>query len=62
MEKALFEFLFSTGCRISEIVNLEVNQINWANRSAVVRGKGDKEREVYFNVRCDMAKTLFRHT
>lgn len=46
--------MFSTGCRISEIVNLEINQINWSNRSAIVRGKGDKEREVYFNVRCDI--------
>ncbi|MFC4408958.1 tyrosine-type recombinase/integrase [Chungangia koreensis] len=54
MEKALFEFMFSTGCRISEIANLEINHINWSNRSAIVRGKGDKEREVYFNVRCDI--------
>ncbi|RFU60918.1 tyrosine-type recombinase/integrase [Peribacillus glennii] len=52
MEKALFEFMFSTGCRIGEIVSLEKSRINWQNRSAVVRGKGDKEREVYFSTRC----------
>ena len=45
MEKALFEFMFSTGCRIGEIVSLEKNCINWSDRSAIVRGKGDKERE-----------------
>ncbi|MGF6949024.1 integrase/recombinase XerD [Neobacillus sp. B4I6] len=54
MEKALFEFMFSTGCRIGEIVSLEKNRINWSNRSAIVCGKGDKEREVYFNIRCEI--------
>jgi integrase/recombinase XerD len=54
MEKALFEFMFSTGCRIGEIVSLDRNSINWSNRSVIVRGKGDKEREVYFNIRCDI--------
>ena len=54
MEKAIFEFMFSTGCRIGEIVSLEKNSINWSDRSAIVRGKGDKEREVYFNIRCDI--------
>lgn len=54
MEKALFEFMFSTGCRIGEIVSLDRNGINWGNQSAIVLGKGDKEREVYFNVRCDI--------
>jgi integrase/recombinase XerD len=54
MEKALFEFMFSTGCRIGEIVTLDRNRINWSNRSAVIRGKGDKEREVYFNIRSEI--------
>ena len=54
MEKALFEFMFSTGCRIGEIVSLDKNRINWSNRSAIVLGKGDKEREVYFNIRCEI--------
>ncbi len=54
IEKALFEFMFSTGCRIGEIVSLDRNSINWGNQSAIVRDKGDKEREVYFNVRCDI--------
>jgi integrase/recombinase XerD len=54
MEKALFEFMFSTGCRIGEVVTLDRGRINWSNRSAVIRGKGDKEREVYFNIRCQI--------
>jgi integrase/recombinase XerD len=54
LEKALFEFMFSTGCRIGEIVSLDKNSVNWSNRSVIVRGKGDKERDVYFNVRSDI--------
>lgn len=46
--------MFSTGCRIGEVVTLEKNHINWSNQYAVVKGKGDKEREVYFNTRCDI--------
>jgi len=57
MEKALFEFMFSTGCRIVEIVSLDKNSINWSNRSAIIRGKGDKEREVYFNIRFGLKDT-----
>jgi integrase/recombinase XerD len=54
MEKSQFEFMFSTGCRIGEIVSLERKCINWSNRSAIVRGKGDKELEVYFNIRAEI--------
>jgi integrase/recombinase XerD len=54
LEKGLFEFMFSTGCRIGEIVTLDKVNINWSNHSAIVRGKGDKEREIYFNIRCDI--------
>lgn len=51
-EKALFEFLFSTGCRIGEVAKLNYNDINFTMNSVIVHGKGDKEREVYFDVRC----------
>lgn len=52
LEHVLVEFLYSTGCRISELQKLNKADINWENRSTVVLGKGDKEREVYFSVRC----------
>lgn len=54
MEKALFEFMYSTGCRIGEVVKLNREDINFNNHSVIVQGKGDKEREVYFNVRCEI--------
>lgn len=51
MENALFEFMYSTGCRIGEVVKLYQEDINFSTISVIVHGKGDKEREVYFNTR-----------
>ena len=51
MEKAIFEFMFSTGCRIGEIVALEKNYINWSNQTAIVIGKAiRKERFILLHV------------
>jgi integrase/recombinase XerD len=50
-EKALLEFLASTGCRLSEVEDTDKKDINWYERSLNVIGKGDKERKVYFNVK-----------
>ena len=53
-EKALLEFLVSSGCRLGEIVGLRVDAVDWQGRSVVVRGKGNKERTVYFSVRAKL--------
>ena len=52
LEKSLTEFFYSTGCRIGEVWGLNRNDINWDVRSARVIGKGDKQREVYFTIKC----------
>ncbi len=49
---SVFEFLYSTACRIGEVVKLNCDDINFSTNSVIVHGKGDKEREVYFNTRC----------
>lgn len=54
MENALFEFMYSTGCRIGEVVKLNRDDIDFRANSVIVHGKGDKEREVYFNTRCSI--------
>lgn len=54
MENALFEFMYSTGCRIGEVVKLNREDIDFRFNSVIVLGKGDKEREVYFNTRCSI--------
>jgi len=52
LEHALIEFAYTTGCRVGEIYRLDRKDINWDNRSVIVTGKGNKQREVYFNFRC----------
>lgn len=48
---ALIDFLSSTGVRVGELVNLDIKDIDFENRSCVVLGKGSKQREVYFDAR-----------
>lgn len=50
-EKALIEFLVSSGCRLSEVAQLNINDLNFNDRTVLVTGKGDKDRLVYFSVR-----------
>lgn len=48
--RAILETLFSTGMRISELINLKKNQIDSTGR-IFIRGKGKKERFVYLTPR-----------
>lgn len=50
-DKAIVEFLVSTGCRLSEVTQLNVGDLNFNDRNVMVTGKGGKERLVYFSVR-----------
>jgi site-specific recombinase XerD len=48
-ERAVPEVLYATGCRVSELVNLRIEDINWIARTIRVhRGKGGKDRVVVF--------------
>lgn len=47
-DSAIFEMLYSSGCRISELANLKLSDFIDGYHSAVVRGKGNKDRVVYF--------------
>ena len=47
----LIEILISTGIRVGELVKINRNDINFHERSCIVTGKADKEREVYFDAR-----------
>jgi site-specific recombinase XerD len=48
---AIIDLLSSTGIRVGELVKLNRNDINFAERECIVFGKGNKERIVYFNAR-----------
>ncbi len=53
-EKALVEFFYSTGCRISEVAGIRLSDVDFAGRSVRVIGKGDKERIVYFSIKAKL--------
>jgi len=48
-DTALLSVLYSTGCRVSEIASLRMADIDSSISSAIVMGKGNKERKVFFS-------------
>lgn len=47
-EKALIEFLYTTGCRVTELENMNISDINFnANEVNIRDGKGGKDRKAY---------------
>lgn len=48
-DKAILELLFSSGVRISELVQLKIKQLNFDSGEFTVRGKGDKLRLVFMS-------------
>ena len=46
---AIVHFLYNTGCRNNEIIGLTLGDIDMKDRSAIVTGKGGKDRRVFFN-------------
>lgn len=73
-DKAIFELMYATGVRCSELVNIKIHDINLEDRSIRVLGKGNRERFVLFgakalqavnryllNERINMVKTDHQH-
>lgn len=48
---AMVDILLSTGMRVGELVKINRQDVDFAGRRCIVFGKGNKEREVYFNAR-----------
>lgn len=46
---ALTEFLYASGLRVSEVVSLNIENIDFVTREATVIGKGSKERHFYLS-------------
>lgn len=44
---ALVDFLYCTGCRVSEVFRLDISDVDFESLECVVLGKGNKERKVY---------------
>ncbi len=49
----LLEMLYGTGLRVSELVHIKLEDINFKDRQIQVLGKGNKERIAYYNEKVD---------
>lgn len=54
-EKVLVEVLYSTGCRISELTNLKLTDVDMENKTIQVLGKGKKQRTCFLNAKAYIA-------
>ena len=48
-DKAIIMFLLNTGCRISELCNVNIEDVDLTRRECIVYGKGRKERTIFFD-------------
>ena len=51
---AILELLISIGMRVGELTRLNISDMNFQERSCIVLGKGNSEREVYFSAKSKM--------
>ena len=54
-ERAIVEFLYSTGARVSELSIVKKSDINWYEKSVHLFGKGRKHRTSFLNAKAEVA-------
>ncbi|HAZ07370.1 MAG TPA: hypothetical protein DCZ01_02355 [Elusimicrobia bacterium] len=54
-DRAMMMLMLDSGLRISEVLSLDSGRVDWLNCSAIVMGKGRKERSVPFSARTAQA-------
>jgi integrase/recombinase XerC len=54
-DRLVLEMLYATGIRVSELVGLDIDDVDRSRRLVRVIGKGDKERAVPFGVPAEVA-------
>jgi integrase/recombinase XerC len=54
-DRAMFELMYASGLRLSELVGLDLDHVNLSGRMVRVHGKGGKERLVPFNTSAERA-------
>ena len=57
MQKMMIEVLLSTGCRVTELVNIRIDEIQ--KDEITVHGKGEKDRKVYLNAKTELAVQVY---
>ncbi len=58
-DRAMLELLYASGLRVSELVGLDLNAVNFGDGIVLVRGKGRKERIVPFGSKAKQAITEY---
>lgn len=53
-DELIVRLLFQTGCRVSELCDIRRSSIDWDARSIEIRGKGRKNRTVYYQSSLDL--------
>lgn len=53
-EHAIVEVLYSTGCRVSELVDLKVSDIDFNTKAVTILGKGGKYRVSFISARAEL--------
>jgi site-specific recombinase XerD len=48
-DRAILELFYATGCRVGELVNIRLEDVDFSKRTIVVNGKG-KDRRVFFGL------------
>ncbi len=49
----ILELLYSSGIRVSELVNIKIKDINNDEKTILIHGKGNKERYTYYGSKCE---------
>lgn len=58
-DKALFEMLYSSGCRVSELISIKISDFSGDYSNVIVKGKGSKDRKVFFETDAQNALKLY---
>lgn len=54
-ERAMLEFMYSSGCRVTELTIVKLSDIDWKSGTVHLFGKGRKHRTSFINAKCEVA-------
>lgn len=61
-DRAIVEFIYSTGCRVSELCDVKMLDIDWNNNSVHLFGKGAKHRTSFINAKAEFTLKQYLST
>ena len=61
-DKAIIEFIYSTGCRVSELCGVKKSDIDWNKKSVHLFGKGKKHRTSFLNAKSEVSLLAYLET